>query len=242
MTAEPDLIPDTTCDGGDLDCGSGLLLIIRNAMDPLPSGGLLEVHSRETSVKEDLPAWCRLVGHDLLAAKSGESGSTSYFIRKKIADSILRQDLDQARKHIWRARVRGHGGMEAKVFVRNHSFVAGQPASFDTVDQHISAIEYLLGSLGACLAVGLQWRASQRGIIVNNLEVALQAGAEDILVYLGLQDEGYPGLTDVKAVIYVDADADLETLENLLAQTIRRSPVTQTFLHAANFDAEIRKA
>jgi hypothetical protein len=34
MTAEPDLIPDATCDGGDLDCGSGLLLIIRNAMNP----------------------------------------------------------------------------------------------------------------------------------------------------------------------------------------------------------------
>ena len=28
--------PDASCDGGDLDCGSGLLLIIRNAMAPVP--------------------------------------------------------------------------------------------------------------------------------------------------------------------------------------------------------------
>ncbi|MGD1211623.1 MAG: OsmC family protein [Candidatus Acidiferrales bacterium] len=242
MTVEHDPTPDATCDGGDLDCGSGLLLIIRNAMDPLPSGGVLEVRSREISVKEDLPAWCRLVGHDMLASRPGESGSTSYFIRKKTADTVLKQDLEQARNYVWRARVRGRGGMGAEVFVRNHSFVAGQPASFDTADQAISAVEYLLGSLGACLAVGLQWRASQRGITVHNLEVALQARAQDILVYLGLQGTGNPGLTDVRAVVYIDADADAEALEELLAETVRRSPVTQTFLNAVSFHAEIRKA
>ena len=242
MTAEPDPIAAATCDGGDLDCGSGLLLIIRNAMDPLASGGVLEVRSREISVKEDLPAWCRLVGHDMLAARPGEAGSTSYFIRKKSADSVLKQDLDQARNYVWRARVRGRGGMGAEVFVRNHSFAAGQPVSFDTADQAISAIEYMLGSLGACLAVGFQWRASQRGITVHNLEVALQARAQDILVYLGLQDAGNPGLADVRAIVYVDADAEPEALEELLAETVRRSPVAQTFQHAVSFTAELRKA
>ncbi|HXQ26697.1 MAG TPA: OsmC family protein [Candidatus Acidoferrales bacterium] len=240
--AEHDPAPDATCDGGDLDCGSGLLLIIRNAMDPLPSGGVLEVRSREISVKEDLPAWCRLVGHDMFASRPGESGSTSYFIRKKSADAVLKQDLDQARNYVWRARVRGRGGMGAEVFVRNHSFAAGQPVSFDTADQAISAIEYLIGSLGACLAVGFQWRASQRGIKVHNLEVALQARAQDILVYLGLRDAGNPGLADVRATVYVDADADLEVLEDLLAETVRRSPVTQTLQHAVSFTAELRKA
>ena len=242
MAVEPGPIADATCDGGDLDCGSGLLLIIRNAMEPLPSGGILEVRSRETSVKEDLPAWCRLVGHDMLAARPGDAGSTSYFIRKKAADTVLKQDLEQARNYVWRARVRGRGGMRAEVFVRNHSFAVGQPASFDTADQAISAIEYLLGSLGACIAVGFQWRASQRGITVHNLEVALQARAQDILVYLGVHDSGNPGLADVRAVVYVDADAEPEALQGLLDETIRRSPVTQTLQNAVSLHAEIRKA
>ena len=69
MNSRPDLTPDAMCDGGDLDCGSGLLLIIRNAMSPLAPGGVLEVRSRETSVKEDLPAWCRLTGHALVSAQ-----------------------------------------------------------------------------------------------------------------------------------------------------------------------------
>lgn len=242
MAVEPDPIPNATCDGGDLDCGSGLLLIIRNAMDPLPSGGVLEVRSREISVKEDLPAWCRLVGHDMLAARPAEAGSTSYFIRKKAADTVLKKDLDQAKNYVWRARVRGRGGMGAEVFVRNHSFAVGQPASFDTADQAISAIEYLLGSLGACIAVGFQWRASQRGITVHNLEVALQARAQDILVYLGVHDSGNPGLADVGAVVYVYADAETEALQELLDETLRRSPVTQTFQNSVPFHAEIRKA
>ena len=37
--------PKAVCDGGDLDCGSGLLLIIKKAMDPLLDGEILEVRS-----------------------------------------------------------------------------------------------------------------------------------------------------------------------------------------------------
>ncbi len=239
---EPEIVPDATCDGGDLDCGSGLLLIIRNSMSPLPPAGVLEVRSREISVREDLPAWCRMVGHDLLATRPGDAGSISYFIRKKSEDAALHQDLEQARNVVWRARISGSGGMEAQVFIRNHSFVVGQPASFDTADKAVSAVEYLLGSLGACLAVGLQWRASRRGIQIRNLEVSLRARSEDVLVYLGLQEEGNAGLAGVRAVVYVDADAEPEILEELLAETLRRSPVTQTFQRAVRVTAELRKA
>jgi 5-methyltetrahydropteroyltriglutamate--homocysteine methyltransferase len=60
------LQPDVSFDGGDLDCGNGLLLLIRKHIDPLPRGGLLEIRSTEISVDEDLPAWCRLTGNDLV--------------------------------------------------------------------------------------------------------------------------------------------------------------------------------
>ena len=59
--------PDVSFDGGDLDCGNGLLLLIRKHIDPLPRGGLLEIRSSEISVDEDLPAWCRLTGNELLS-------------------------------------------------------------------------------------------------------------------------------------------------------------------------------
>lgn len=53
-------------DGGDLDCGSGLLLLIRKRIDPLETGQILEIQSSEPSVAEDLPAWCRMTGNELL--------------------------------------------------------------------------------------------------------------------------------------------------------------------------------
>src|SRR3989441_5168336 len=53
---------DASFDGGDLDCGNGLVLLIRQHMDPLERGQLLEFRSTEISVEEDFPAWCRLTG------------------------------------------------------------------------------------------------------------------------------------------------------------------------------------
>jgi 5-methyltetrahydropteroyltriglutamate--homocysteine methyltransferase len=61
------LAADTRFDGGDLDCGNGLLLLIRQHIDPLEPGQLLEFTSTEISVEEDVPAWCRLTGNELVS-------------------------------------------------------------------------------------------------------------------------------------------------------------------------------
>lgn len=54
-------------DGGTLDCGNGLLLLIRKHIDSLRTGELLEIKSQESSVEEDLPAWCRMTKNELLS-------------------------------------------------------------------------------------------------------------------------------------------------------------------------------
>jgi len=57
----------TLIDGGDMDCGSGLLLLITRAMRRLEPGDLLGIRSAEASVVTDLPVWAELVGHDVTA-------------------------------------------------------------------------------------------------------------------------------------------------------------------------------
>lgn len=70
------MTPDVAFDGGDLDCGNGLLLLIRKHIDPLPRGGLLEIRSTEISVDEDLPAWCRMTRNELVSwTKDGRQRS-----------------------------------------------------------------------------------------------------------------------------------------------------------------------
>src|SRR5437870_6483788 len=58
---------DASFDGGDLDCGNGLLLLIRQHIDPMERGQLLEFRSTEISVEEDFPAWCRMTGNELVS-------------------------------------------------------------------------------------------------------------------------------------------------------------------------------
>ena len=55
---------DVSFDGGDLDCGGGLLLLIRRHIDPLARGGLLEILSTDATVEIELPAWCRLTSNE----------------------------------------------------------------------------------------------------------------------------------------------------------------------------------
>lgn len=230
------------CDGGDLDCGSGLLLIIRDAMKPVRAGGVLEVRSRESSVRVDLPAWCRMVGHTVLGEVPGQARSTSYFLRKHGAkDKELEADLATAKDFEWRVRVSAAANdMQARAFVRNHAFTVGQPASFDTEDASPSAIEYLLASLAACLAVGMRWRATRRGIEVFHLEVTLSARADNILVFLGIESTGHPGLQSVRGRLFVDADADDEVLEELWNETLTGSPVAQTLARPVPLEIERR--
>jgi 5-methyltetrahydropteroyltriglutamate--homocysteine methyltransferase len=80
MTADPkerhDFVPAASFDGGDLDCGNGLLLLIRKNLDPLENGQLLEIISTETAVEADLPSWCRLTSNELVSwTKEGKRRS-----------------------------------------------------------------------------------------------------------------------------------------------------------------------
>ena len=68
-------------DGADLDCGSGLLLLIRQNIDPLAPGELLEIRSREISVGEELPAWCRMTGNELVS-QLREGAEHSFLVSK----------------------------------------------------------------------------------------------------------------------------------------------------------------
>jgi uncharacterized OsmC-like protein/TusA-related sulfurtransferase len=237
--------PDATCDGGDLDCGSGLLLIIRSAMAPLPAGGALLVKSREGSVKEDLPAWCRMVGHGLLDVRGADAGYTHYLLRKKGDDQALAHDLQKARDHVWQVRARWSGGMQAKVTTRNHALLVGQPASFDVADEAAAAIEFLLAGLAGALTTGLQWRLSRRSIEVRALEVVCKSRSANPLVFLGVDAAADPatdhaGLAAIEVVVYIDADTDAATLDATLAETMQRCPVTQTLLRSTPVQLQLR--
>jgi uncharacterized OsmC-like protein/TusA-related sulfurtransferase len=229
------IVPQAVCDGGDLDCGSGLLLIIKKAMDPLSGGQVLEVRSRERTVAEDLPAWCRMVNHEFLGSKPGEN-TIRFFLRKGSNQAELQRDLQAAKGYEW--SVRGQGGKElsAKVHSRNHTFMVGQPADFSPKVNAPSAIDYFLGALASCLTVGFKAQASKRNIEIDHMEVSLKAGLENVLYHMELEDVGSPRLREIKGNFYVSAPAEEEALQELWENTLKRSPIYQTLVQGTKIN------
>lgn len=230
--------PHAVCDGGDLDCGSGLLLIIKKAMDPLAAGEVLEVRSRERTVAEDLPAWCRMVDHEFLGSQPGDN-TTRYFIKKGSDQAELEQDLRAAKGYQWNVRVRGEADLSAKVHSRNHTFLAGQPADFSPKVATPSAVDYLLASLASCLTVGFKAQASRRNIEIDNLELSLKGGLENVLYHMELEDEGSPKINQITGAFYVSSPESEEVLEELWSNTLERSPIFQTLKQAVNIDIKL---
>ncbi|OCA88690.1 osmotically inducible protein OsmC [Bacillus sp. FJAT-27225] len=229
--------PKAVCDGGDLDCGSGLLLIIKKAMDPLANGEILEVRSRERTVAEDLPAWCRMVDHEFLGSEPGDN-TTRYFIRKGFKLEELTTDFEAARGYKWNVRVQAEKGLTAKVHSRNHTFLVGQPADFGSKVDAPSAIDYLLGSLASDLAVGFKAQASRRTIEIDQLEVSIKAGLDNVLYHLELEDEGSPRIREINGTFYVSSTQPEDDLEKLWENTLKRSPIYQTLKQAININIQ----
>ena len=83
---------DVSFDGGDLDCGNGLLLLIRKHIDPMARGQLLEILSTEISVDEDLPAWCRLTSNELVSFQKVGKQRSFVIAKGKLAERGEREE------------------------------------------------------------------------------------------------------------------------------------------------------
>jgi hypothetical protein len=225
-----DLEPDHVFDGGDLDCGSGLVLLIRENMLRVPVGGILEMRSREPTVGDDLPPWCRMVGHDYLGTVEG-AGCARYFVRRgektEAEVEALEEDKRKATEYEWRLRARSTGPLRSKIYCRNFSFDVGQPASFEEKDEHPSAVEYLLGALAGDLATGFATECSRSGLEVDDVEISVKGRLGNVLAHLGLQ-EGDPSFARIELKCFASTLDDEAKVREVWERTVVRSPLATT--------------
>lgn len=242
LLAADNLVPAMVCDGGDLDCGSGLLLVIRRAMEQVGIGDVLEIRSTEGSVRHDLPAWCRLTAQPYLGWRQGERTNRFFVQRGGGANADAAAADEQARNYRWRVRARG-AGQSSTVYARNHRWEVGQPASFDVRDDAPSAIEYLLGALAAALTAGFRLRASREGVEILDLEISLNAGLKNVFAFLtGDTSRGHSGISDVAGSLYVRSAAPADVIRRLWSETLAASPIVNTLTHPPRIDIEIKSS
>ncbi len=80
-------------DGGEMDCGSGLLLLITRAMRRLDEGQHLGVRSAEATVVTDLPVWADLVGHQVSGQVAESTAGPWWFVVRKVGATSMPQSV-----------------------------------------------------------------------------------------------------------------------------------------------------
>lgn len=235
------IVPDHIFDGGDLDCGSGLVLLIRENMQKVPVGGIMEMRSQEPSVCDDLPPWCRMVGHDYLGLV-GTPNQARYFIKKnesvKDDHKALEEDKKRAKEYEWRVRTRSTGPMKSTVYCRNFSFEIGQPVSFDEKDKHPSAIEYLIGALSASLSTAFSTESAKSGLEIDDVEITVRCKLNNVLAHLGLE-EGDPGISKIDIKCFITSMGDKKKIREAWEETLNRSPLFATLNKSATINVKL---
>lgn len=151
----------------------------------------------------------------------------------------IKADPGKAQAYRWSARARWAGGFKSKVTARDHQFVVDEPAGFASVDEAPTAVEYVLGAYGACLATGFVYNATRRGIELYNMEVALEGQTDNVLTFLGLSEEGHAGYREITAKLYVQADADAAALQEIWEETVKTSPVGNSLARVVTVKPEL---
>lgn len=138
----------------------------------------------------------------------------------------------------WHSRVKWQGGLKARAYMRNHVANFDEPEGLGATNTAASAHEHVLSAVGACMMTGFIFQATRRGIKIDDCEISLEGTFGSIKNWAGLTDESTPGYPEIKAKMYVKADADKKTLEHLWNEAWKRSVVTQTVARGAKIVPE----
>jgi hypothetical protein len=137
--------------------------------------------------------------------------------------------------------VRSAGPNEVRVYARTQTFRVGEQASLRDDDPAPSAIECLLGALGADLLQGFCVQAARQCLVLHEVEVSLSGRLNNVLVHLGvIGEQGHAGLESVTGTLYVSADADDEAVQAAWRDTLARAPVFATLSRSVQVAVELR--
>ncbi len=97
---------------------------------------------------------------------------------------------------------------------------------------------YGRAALGSCLAIGYMMRAAKQNIIINSLEVEVQASYDDGSLF-GTTKNTPPGYSEVKYIVTIETDANEEQVMHLLDEADEHSPYLDVFARSQNCVREV---
>ena len=143
--------------------------------------------------------------------------------------------------HQWNVRISSTGKDSARVFARKHQFTVGAPVSFDEEHGHVTALEYVLGAVGADLVQGLVTLGRRKRLDIDRAEAVVQGELDDPLAYLGaVGAAGHAGLARVAVKVYVSTLDDEDAVRRLWDEVLERSPLVRTLRPAIRLELSLK--
>jgi uncharacterized OsmC-like protein len=146
-------------------------------------------------------------------------------------------DAPQIAQFQWRSTVSWINGTHSRAGVetffgfaeeQRHStgfaFDIDHPLQFAAQDKGITPVEYVLVALGGCLTAGIAAVAQQRGIQLHSVRADVSADM-DLHGILGADPDVRNGFSGVRVEYHIDAEADRQEIEAVVAQSQKRSAV-----------------
>ena len=119
------------------------------------------------------------------------------------------------------------------------TFDADHPEIFAAQDNGATPVEYVLVGLGACLTAGIAAVAQNRGIQLRTVKATLE-GAMDLQGILGIDSDVRNGFDGIKVSFEIDADAALDEIRALVAQSQKRSAVFDILTNPTDVTVEVK--
>lgn len=118
-------------------------------------------------------------------------------------------------------------GMRVESQAGAHMVIIDQPEQMGGKDAGANPMEYLLFSLGGCLAMMAAIIAKQERIDLVDFSIELE-GDYDVDLLMGRTKEGQAGFLEIRETVFIDADVSDEEKEVFFEKVHERCPVTNT--------------
>jgi uncharacterized OsmC-like protein len=153
---------------------------------------------------------------------------------------VIHNSSSEPQDFVWSARVTSEARDVAAVHVRHQRFLVGRALDFDRESDSVSALEYLLGALGADLLNGLRTVARRRRIQLDRVEATVEGRLGNPLVHLAVVgEEGSPGLASARVKVYASSLDPEERLRDAWGEALERSPIAQTLRAVVELSVEL---
>ncbi len=135
------------------------------------------------------------------------------------------------------SKTRIKNGLTCEIEEGKWKFSADMPTSVGGNAEGPTPGVYGRAALGSCLAIGYMMRAAKMGIVIESLEVEVEADYDDGALFGTVEKNA--GYSEVRYTIIIESDAAEEDILKLINEADQHSPYLDVFSRAQNCKRQV---